>query len=758
MSSQQSSTSRAQLRKKLISKGYTPLPATGKGVFIPKWSTLEVTEAWLDGYARHGKYSNTGLRCDDLVAFDIDATDEDLADEIEEIIEQSVGRTEACRFGAYPKRLLLYRLEGEPGRSATTGKYGDHRIDLLCGSGRQFIAYGKHPAGHEYEWDDAEPLTMDLAELPACSHTEALEALEACEAHLEATGLERVSNAYTRDMDDSFTLTADTRVLLDDGSELLWGDLRGQLTAEGVFGNVVRENGEFGDSDGVHFMLARGSGQPCAHDFVRGCTYWEAPVDAQALSALPDAQQTMFDDPILTDMLKNYVSLDDGTVRSIDEPYDPIELGKFKANRKHLRIRTRDGRRVSAAEEWQKHADTMRARRVEMHPESTEILVKNKNGVVVMNSYVQLQHLTEGGEIFTFTEFMEHLIPDERERDIFLDWLAVKIAHPELRLHAMLMVTKTMGTGRGTLERIIGALLGKQYIKQVPLEQFIGRGSQGAYNAYMADSLLVSIPEALEQRDEAMQYEARRQAFERIKLLCDTGETEMAINRKFGRNTHERVYASVLIATNHAQAIAIPENDRRIIVLQNTTIPLNRVRNRLKERIASWLDRAKNIGLLYRTLIERAKRTEYDPYGMPPYTTARAQMIDAGKSEFDHAFHWVLDNAPGDVMTPKQLQNWMLKGFKETGLELPDYHVIRKAMFSITTQNCSRCLGLNKSHVIKFRGSTERPWVIRNKFQWQEETDNRAVREELDKNAVAMEKKTNILPFEATKDDGSDDD
>lgn len=760
MSEQHLSISRAQLRKKLLSNGYTPLPATGKGVFIPKWSTLEVTEDWLDTYARANRYRNTGLRCDGLIAFDIDVLDQDLADDIEDIVEQRIGPTELCRYGTYPKRLLLYRLEGELGRSATTGKYGDHRVDLLCGPGRQFIAYGRHPGGHDYEWDDADPLQFPLHDLPACAHDVARETLTACEQCLIDSGLELVSNAYTREMASAFTLTPDTPIRLADGVETVWGDLRDQLDNKGLFGNVVRENGEFGDSDGVHFMLSANSKEPCAHDFVRGCTYWEYPVDAKQLAQLPPQPPThghMFMPQHYRDLLENWVILHDGTVRSVQRPGLSYRLAQFKETMEHRRMpdpnppKNNPNKTLRLVDAWLADPAAKRAHWCEMVPDSLQTLIED-DSFIKLNTYRPPQHPFDGGELYTFDEFMRHLIPERKERNLFLDWLAIKVVHPDYRLHAMLMATQTMGTGRGTLERIISALLGEQYTQQVPLEHFLGRSNQGVYNAYMADSLLVSIPEALEEGDDAMQYSARRSAYERLKILCDPSSTTMQIRRKFGGISQQRVYASVLIATNHPKALAIPEEDRRIIVLKNTDTPLKKAPNNLMDRIIAWLADPANVGRLHRKLVRRVKqgKTQYDPFGMVPDTAARAHMIDAGKSDFDLAFEWVVDHAPGDVMTPKQLQNWITKGFVEMGLEQPDYRFIKPAIYRITMDRCARCLALNKSYIIKFRGVAERPWIIRNRDVWVSETLSNRVRDELDKNATLDVKKTNVVPFKGS--------
>ena len=111
--SQNNSTDRNTQRNTLLDNGYHPLPLAAKGCFIKGWSTREITAEWLQEYARIAKYPNTGIRCDNLIAFDIDVLDEQLADTIEGYIEARCGETEFCRIGRWPKRLLVYRAKGK---------------------------------------------------------------------------------------------------------------------------------------------------------------------------------------------------------------------------------------------------------------------------------------------------------------------------------------------------------------------------------------------------------------------------------------------------------------------------------------------------------------------------------------------------------------------------------------------------------------------------------------------------------------------
>ena len=317
----ENSTERHALRKTLLKNGYTPLPLASKGVFIKGWSRADVDSAWLLRWKRHAKYPNTGIRCDNVIAFDIDVMDEALADECEAIVEDECGPTELCRIGQWPKRLLLYRLDGEMGRSARTGKYGGHMVELLHGNGRQFAAFGKHPGtGQPYYWESDSPADIQLADLTSISADRALEVLDVLDDYLADTGLPQERRAYARGAHgaQAWDLMPDTIVDYE-GTRIEWRDLRDQLTEEGGFGNLYRPEYEaFGDSSAVHFYLAHGTMEPCAHDFVHDCTHWESTYrpDFAALLPPPPAKKSanQFVHPDIADLEENCVILLDHRV------------------------------------------------------------------------------------------------------------------------------------------------------------------------------------------------------------------------------------------------------------------------------------------------------------------------------------------------------------------------------------------------------------------------------------------------------------
>mgnify|MGYP001815502081 CR=1 FL=1 len=381
---------------------------------------------------------------------------------------------------------------------------------------------------------------------------------------------------------------------------------------------------------------------------------------------------------------------------------------------------------------WREHAETLRAHYAELCPESDEILLQ-RGKLTVFNTYNPPLHAS-GGVIDEALELVEHLLPDPFERDLFLDWHALKLAHPQYRMHGLVTVTKQFGTGRGTWAKILSKLVGAAYMTQVDMRDVFGISGQSDFNEFLANSLVVYIPEALEEDPaKSSHWEARTAAYERIKSICEPSAEKMYVKRKYGRNSHEQIYASLLISSNHADAFAIAPDDRRLIVLENTTRPLKE-KGDLADRVYEWMEDPRNIGALYEWFVARAAEAEYDPFGWPPMTSAKQAMIDASQSGLDQIWNEYLEQAKGDLSTVVQWKHFAFDRIKTHEYNVPDKtDTLEKALNNMHAKHTNKIETLPASG-IKINGGKVRPRILRHAGHWRDCADNVAIRKETLKN------------------------
>jgi hypothetical protein len=193
----------ASLRLQLWENGYEPIPVVahnapgkspGKRPGVREWQSVTVDEVTILGWGKSAlrNCTNTGIRCGLLRAVDIDVLNPALAASVRDVALRLLGQTSLQRIGRAPKRLLCYRVL-EPGPKAETPEFrlpdGSKAQVEMLGQGQQFVAYGIHPeTAAEYEWPEAGPDIVPLADLPILDPTAEKAFLAAAETLIREAG------------------------------------------------------------------------------------------------------------------------------------------------------------------------------------------------------------------------------------------------------------------------------------------------------------------------------------------------------------------------------------------------------------------------------------------------------------------------------------------------------------------------------------------------------------------------------------------
>lgn len=174
--------------RQLAAHGYFPVPIErgNKGPTIAGWDRLRLTEDTVDHYFRAGEGMLVGVLHVNLLAFDVDVYDADLAAEITQECKRRFPGA-LLRIGEAPKTALFLRLD-EPFRIRATHKYrkGDisAQVDVRSDT-RQIVAYGIHPTtGRRYTWPEGDLYKTPRADLPGVTEEAAAAFRDWCEARL----------------------------------------------------------------------------------------------------------------------------------------------------------------------------------------------------------------------------------------------------------------------------------------------------------------------------------------------------------------------------------------------------------------------------------------------------------------------------------------------------------------------------------------------------------------------------------------------
>jgi hypothetical protein len=292
-------------------------------------------------------------------------------------------------------------------------------------------------------------------------------------------------------------------------------------------------------------------------------------------------------------------------------------------------------------------------------PEHGNEAVGTRNGQLMVNSYIEPQWPETHAEPDVFLEHVAFLVPDDAERETFLDWLAWKIQNPGRRSYAVCMVaSNAFGIGRSWLGRMLSAVYGGDQVGKATLNQLIGRGTSAdqTYNDWAAGCQFLVVEEAKD-----LQREDYWHGYDTFKERVDTAVVGFRCNPKFGRTRFDRMYFNCLILSNHDDAMVIPLNDRRLMVIAN---PEERRDFAYYDRLeAALADDAP--GAVY-WFLRRRDVSAFDPI-YPPMTDAKQQMIAMTQSTGDEIMDWVVANHPRDVVTRRELESAVRSAARDLG-------------------------------------------------------------------------------------------
>jgi hypothetical protein len=270
-----------------------------------------------------------------------------------------------------------------------------------------------------------------------------------------------------------------------------------------------------------------------------------------------------------------------------------------------------------------------------------------ESGATYVNLY-RRPELPEDGDARLGHDFLAVLLPDERERAWFKQWLGHKLHHPEVPGPSIVMVAQdTFGVGRGALFKIIEGLFGREYIARPEFADVVGREGQAAYNEWMATAILALVNET--SSDEDHRYTIKQKAYERIKELVDTSRQVRRIKGKYERIYETECGPGFIFASNHNSPLAIADKDRRLSFLMNgVALPPE-----FYVALNAWRAVPGNLGAFRRDL-EAVDLTGFDAYSPLP-TTLRDIVTEDSRSTVDEAVDLALETLPGEIVLPVQV-------------------------------------------------------------------------------------------------------
>jgi hypothetical protein len=229
--------------------------------------------------------------------------------------------------------------------------------------------------------------------------------------------------------------------------------------------------------------------------------------------------------------------------------------------------------------------------------------------VPMLNLWRPTRLVPSDGDAGLWVEHMTRLIPNAADRERTIDRFAFALQNLGVKLNSALVLLGGQGTGKDSALVPFWAAIGDHNHAVVP-----GMQIGGDFNEYMQKPWLLVTE---------MPSFRKRSSYEEIKALLTTPPDRIRINLKGVSAFTVPNIANLIITTNHADAIALAEDDRRFDVVDTAMADQGEGHDYFL-RYYAWLEAGGNEAVMGWLL--RRKVTAFDPKVAPPVSAAKATM------------------------------------------------------------------------------------------------------------------------------------
>lgn len=296
--------------------------------------------------------------------------------------------------------------------------------------------------------------------------------------------------------------------------------------------------------------------------------------------------------------------------------------------------------------------------------------------------------------IAVLEEHLEMLLPDERERRLFVDYLAYCVKFPGKKIRWAPLLKGIEGDGKSAFVILMHYCLGRHNVRVLDSATL----EKSDFSGWSTGQCFTGVEEI------KLHGHNRYDVYNKLKPYISNDYVEVHRKGKDPYNVPNTT--NYLLLTNFDDGVPVTDNDRRIMflsspfrskeemfaaVLERTGLASTEYFDRLFDKVIK-----EEAGAICRWLMDRELSPEFSPDGRAPITEARERAVDLSMMEDEIAVRAVLEEQALGVY-PTMLSTWHLTQ------QVRDIHnlVIRNTRYPIILEK----LGFTKAKKqVKWRG------------------------------------------------------
>lgn len=270
-------------------------------------------------------------------------------------------------------------------------------------------------------------------------------------------------------------------------------------------------------------------------------------------------------------------------------------------------------------------------------------------------------------DVKMWLDVVKRICPVKSQREHLLDWMAFTVQFPAAKINHQVVIGGVPGTGKDSMLNPMRLGVGIHNTAEITPDVAFKD-----FNSHLQGTKLLVI-------QEAMNFN-RREAENKLKVLCAAPPDLLQVNVKHLAQYYVANVLSMVMFTNHTDALYISEGDRRYFCIWSEAGPMLDDQGRI---LHMWFS-ANNNENLNRCAVWLMQRdvSHFDRGMMPPMTEWKKEIIEASTDSFIAHLRSMFDASEGEfyrgIVTVADFRN----DVKELRLHRSD-NAIGKALLSV---------------------------------------------------------------------------
>lgn len=277
-----------------------------------------------------------------------------------------------------------------------------------------------------------------------------------------------------------------------------------------------------------------------------------------------------------------------------------------------------------------------RAEDVQFRPDLKPGQLFIEEGRRLVNSYAPHPMVAVQGDVSLFLRHVRLLVPDARDQEILLSWMAAVAQYPGRKFRWAPVLQGCEGNGKGIITSALQQVVGSRYTHYAQASDVANK-----FNDWIVGNLLVIVNEA--------DLRNNQEAVDAIKPMIS--DDFVAVQGKGKSQATSRNFANFILTTNHPGAMGKAVKGRRYSVFMTAQQTENDCKamgmdGAYFSRLVGWLQRGNGYAMVADFLRRYPISEEFNPAGgcvNAPRTSSYGSTVDAAKDSLEQAIEEAIE-------------------------------------------------------------------------------------------------------------------